>query len=59
MKKAKLLSSELKMLNIGLDIFLDGLRAQNIKVIPINWNPSPQNRRQPGRESEDTLSKIL
>lgn len=59
MKTRKLLDSELNVINIGLDIFLDGLKAQNVKVIQAYWKPTPDNKGAPDKESEDILSKIL
>ncbi len=51
----RLLDSELNVLNIGLEIFHDGLKLQDIKVVDVNWNPPPKL----DKETEDLLDKIL
>jgi hypothetical protein len=51
----RLLDSELNVLNIGLEIFQDALKLQNIKVVDVNWNPPPKL----DKETEDLLDKIL
>ena len=35
----KLLSAELKVINIGAKIFYDSLREQGVKVIHVDWRP--------------------
>jgi hypothetical protein len=50
-----LLDSELKVVNIGLEIFYNALKLQNIKVVDVNWNPPPKL----DKETEDLLDKIL
>jgi hypothetical protein len=39
-KCKKLLDSGLKIINLGLDIFFDGLQTQNVKAIQVDWKPS-------------------
>jgi hypothetical protein len=51
----RLLDSELNVVNIGLDIFYNALKLQNIKVVDVNWNPPPKL----DKETEDLLDKIL
>lgn len=51
----RLLDSELNVVNIGLDIFYNALKIQNIKVVDANWNPPPKL----DKETEDLLDKIL
>jgi hypothetical protein len=51
----RLLDSELNVLNIGLEIFQNALKLQNIKVVDVNWNPPPKL----DKETEDLLDKIL
>ena len=51
----RLLDSELNVVNIGLDIFYNALKSQNIKVVDANWNPPPKL----DTETEDLLDKIL
>lgn len=51
----RLLDSELNVLNIGLEIFQNALKLQNIKVVDVNWNPPPRL----DKETEDLLDKIL
>jgi hypothetical protein len=50
-----LLDSELNVVNIGLDIFYNALKLQNIKVLDLNWIPPPKL----DKETEDLLDKIL
>jgi hypothetical protein len=50
-----LLDRELNVVNIGLEIFYDALKLQNIKVINVNWNPSLKL----DKETEDIIDKIL
>lgn len=51
----RLLDSELNVLNIGLEIFQNALKLQNIKVVDVNWNPPPKL----DKETQDLLDKIL
>lgn len=51
----KLLDSDLKVINIGMTIFYDALKAQNIKVIQVDWKPGPVL----DKFSEEILSKIM
>jgi hypothetical protein len=51
----RLLDSELKVVNIGLEIFHNALKLQNIKVVDVNWSPPPKL----DKETEDLLDKIL
>jgi hypothetical protein len=51
----KLLHSELKVINIGLEIFKDALESQGVTVAQVSWQrPSKLEK-----EYEDILSKIL
>jgi hypothetical protein len=51
----KLLDSELRVINLGLDIFYNALTSQNVKAIDVDWKPAPKL----DKESEDILDKIL
>ena len=51
----KLLDSDLKVINIGMTIFYDSLKAQNIEVIQVDWKPGPVL----DKLSEEILSKIM
>ncbi len=51
----KLFSSELNVINIGLEMFKDALEAQGIKVVQVSWHKPPNLE----KEYEDILSKIL
>jgi hypothetical protein len=51
----RLLDSELNIVNIGLEIFHNALKLQNIKVVDVNWSPPPKL----DKETEDILDKIL
>ena len=54
-KLLKLLSSELKVINIGLEIFKDALEQQGVSVAQV----SGQKPVKLEKEYEDILSKIL
>jgi hypothetical protein len=49
------LESELRVINLGLDIFYNALAAQEVKAIDVDWKPAPKL----DKESEDILDKIL
>jgi hypothetical protein len=51
----KLFDVDLKVINIGLDIFYNALQMQNVKAVDVNWRPAPKL----DRESDDILDKIL
>ena len=52
---SRLLSSELKVINIGLEIFKEALEAQNVRVAQVSWQMPIKLE----KEYEDILSKIL
>lgn len=54
-KQKKLLDSDLTVLNIGMNIFYEALRVQNVKVIQVDWKPGPVL----DKLSEEILSKII
>ena len=54
-KILKLFTSELKVINVGLEIFNDALKAQNVNSVQVTWQPPPKLE----KEYEDILSKIL
>jgi hypothetical protein len=51
----KLFTSELKVVNIGLEIFRDALEAQGVDVVQVSWQLPVKLE----KEYEDILSKIL
>ena len=51
----KLFTSELKVINVGLEIFSDALKKQGVNVAHVTWKPTPKLE----KEYEDILSKIL
>jgi hypothetical protein len=51
----KLLSSELKVINIGLELFKDALESQHVPVVQVAWEKPVKLE----KEYEDILSKIL
>jgi hypothetical protein len=51
----KLFDVELKVINVGLDIFYDALQMQNVKAVDVNWRPTPKLE----KETEDILDKLL
>ena len=54
-KITQLLSSELKVVNIGLELFKDALEAQHVPVAQVAWEKPIKLE----KEYEDILSKIL
>jgi hypothetical protein len=54
-KMLKLFSSELRVINVGLEIFNDALKAQGVDVVQVSWQPPPKLE----KEYEDILSKML
>ena len=54
-KILRLFSSELNVINIGLEIFNDALKAQGVNVVQVSWQPLPKLE----KEYEDILSKML
>ncbi|MGA3108747.1 MAG: fdrA domain protein [Candidatus Bathyarchaeia archaeon] len=51
----KLFRSELKVINIGLELFKDALEDQSVSVAQVSW----QKPLKLEKEYEDILSKIL
>jgi hypothetical protein len=51
----KLFVSDLRVINIGMTIFYDALKVQNIKVVQVDWKPGPVL----DKLSEEILSKIM
>jgi hypothetical protein len=54
-KILKLLTSELKVINIGLEIFKDALEDQGVVVAQVSWQKPVKLE----KEYEDILSKVL
>jgi len=54
-KILRLFNSELKVINIGLEIFKEDLEAQGVEVVQVAWHPQPKLE----KEYEDILAKIL
>jgi hypothetical protein len=54
-KILNLFTSELKVINVGLELFKDELKKQGVKVAHVAWEPLPKME----KEYEDILSKIL
>jgi len=52
---AAMLSSELNVVNVGLEIFYSALKLQNVKVLDVNWSPPPKLE----KETQDLLDKML
>lgn len=51
----KLFRSELKVINVGLEIFRDDLASQSVKVVQVNFTPPAKIE----KEYEDILSKLM
>ena len=54
-KILKLLSSELKVINIGLELFKDALEQQAVTVAHVSWEKPAKLE----KEYEDILSKMM
>ena len=54
-KILKLFTSKLKVINIGLEIFNDALKAQGVDVVQVSWQLPPKLE----KEYEDMLSKMF
>ena len=54
-KILKLFNSDLKVINIGLEIFKNDLECQKVPVVQVSWQPYPKLE----KEYEDILSKVL
>lgn len=54
-KILKLLSSELKVINIGLELFKDALEQQGVTVAHVSWEKPAKLE----KEYEDILSKMM
>jgi len=54
-KIMKMLTSELMVINIGLEIFKDALEQQGVSVAQVSWQKPVKLE----KEYEDILSKIL
>lgn len=54
-KILRLLGSELKVINIGLEIFRDALEDQGVTVAQVSWEKLPKLE----KEYDDILKKIL
>ena len=54
-KILKLFSSELRVINVGLEIFDDALKAQGVSSAQVSWHSPPKLE----KELEDILSKVL
>lgn len=51
----KLLRSELKVINVGLELFKEALEDQSVSVAQVSWQKPPKLE----KEYEDILAKIL
>jgi len=54
-KVLKLFRSELKVVNVGLEIFYEGLRRQGVESVQVSWQPPPKL----GKKLEKALDKLL
>jgi hypothetical protein len=50
-----LFGSELNVVNIGLEIFYNALKLQDIHAVDANWNPPPKL----DKDTQEILDKIL
>jgi hypothetical protein len=54
-KILKLFSSELRVINIGLELFNDALKAQGVDSVQVSWQPAPKLE----KEYDDILQRIM
>lgn len=54
-KTSKLFGKQLKVINIGLEVFHQALKDQGVDSVQVSWKPPPKLE----KEYEDILSKIL
>lgn len=54
-KVRRLFREELKVVNIGLEIFYRSLRDQNVESVHVNWQPPPQLE----KDIKEKLDKVL
>jgi hypothetical protein len=54
-KAAELLGAELRVVNVGLDIFYQSLLQQRVRAVQVSLSPPPRLERQ----LSDALNKIL
>lgn len=54
-KVLKLFRSELKAVNVGLEIFYEGLKAQGVKSVHVSWQPPPKLE----KDVREALDKLL
>lgn len=54
-KKPKLFGSQLKVVNIGLEVFYEALKDQGVEAVQVSWKPPVKLE----KEYQDILSKIL
>ncbi len=54
-EKKNLLQSDLKVINIGLEIFHDELKQQAVEVVQVEWVPPAEG----DREMANLLEKLL
>lgn len=51
----KLFTSKIKALNIGLEIFYEALKAQDIETVHVKWQPPPKLE----KKLEEALKKMI
>ena len=56
-KVLKLFRGELKVVNVGLELFFDDLVDQSVKAVHVRWNPV--RRQKIDKDLEGILDKIL
>lgn len=54
-KIKKLFKSELKVINVGLEIFYEGTAAQGVECVHVKWQPPPKLE----KELEEALDKLF
>jgi hypothetical protein len=51
----KLLHSELKVINVGIEMFRDALESQGVTVVHVSWQKPPKLE----KEYDEILAKML
>ena len=54
-KILKLFKSELKVINVGLEIFYNDLRRQKVESIQVAWQPPPKLEKELARALRELL----
>mgnify|MGYP001036495677 CR=1 FL=1 len=54
MKSKEIIGKDLNIINVGISIFYDALKKQNVKVAQVNWRPPAEK----DKKIESLLKKL-